>query len=296
MESEPARLRRRGLLLMAIGVSLVALQSCGPSAPHEEPTARPAANLELRQRLVPDVVVDNILRASFDVTWKTRRRRGDIIRGYNVYVATASGLNDLPAQSPQLAAALYNAETFPGDTDGDISTETIHIENVQSGTRYYVHVRTVFPDGTFGPPSREIEVVPRPRGRLTICPLTGTCEDGYSFRLDQPVDRASVDNDFYIYQTSADFFLASPSRIDRNLRHTSFVDLGPSQSLDDYPRLDANAAGEEKLLVRERHSYGLILDGNRIAKLRAVEIQTSSDNPHVVFEYIYQPFAGNRTF
>jgi len=279
---------------VALLVSLGLLQSCGPTPPHEE--AAPDASIEMRQRLVPDVTVDNIQRNSFDVTWQTHRKRGDIIHGYNVYVATESGLTDFPDNSPELKAALFGGFTFPGDTDGDIRTETIRIDNVTSGTRYFVHVRTAFADGSLGHPSNEVEVVPRPRGRLTICPLTGQCEDGFSFRLDQAVDRISIDNDFYIYQTKTDVFVASPSRLDRSLRKTLFVDLGPSETLDDYPRLDRDLGGEEKLLIREGRSIGLILNGNRIAKLRPVEIDRSGNNPHVVFEYIFQPFAGELTF
>lgn len=286
---------RTFLFLAVFCLALGILQSCGPGAPKEEVVA-PDTSLQLRQRLAPDITVGNIRRDAFDATWVTHRLRDDIIRGYNVYVATQSGFNALPASSPELQAGLYNAETFPGDTDGDIGSETIHIANVRTGTPYYVHVRTVFPDGTMGPASQEIEVIPRPRGQLTICPLTGACEDGFAFELDQPVDRASVDNDFYIYQTKAEIFLASPSRIDRNLRHTEFVDLGPSQSLDDYPIMDGDAAGEEKLRIQKGHSVGLLLDGNRIAKLRAIEIENAGDDPHVVFEYIYQPIAGARVF
>lgn len=285
---------RRPLILMTLSLLLGVLQSCGPGAPHEEPTVD--TKIEMRRRLVPDVTVDNVLKNVFDVTWVTHRRSGDIIRGYNVYVVTAAGLSELPADSPELIASLYGAATYPGDTDGDISTETIHIENVTSGTRYFVHVRTVFPDGGMGQPSREVEVVPRPRGQLTLCPMTGDCDGGYSFRLDQPVERTSEDNDIYIFLTKTEAFVASPSRLDRGLRATQFADLGPSASIDDFQRMDPNLAGAEKLAIREGHSIGVILSGNRVAKLRPVEISQSGDNPRVVFEYIYQPVAGESTF
>jgi len=270
------------------------LQSCGVPPPPQE--APPDATLEMRQRLVPDVTVGNVQRTSFDVTWATHRERDDIIRGYNVYVATESGMTELPDDSPELKSALFGGTSYPGDTDGDIRTEAIRIDNVTTATRYYVHVRTVFGDGSLGHPSNEVEVVPRPRGELTICPLTGNCEDGFSFRLDEPVDRISVDNDFYIFQTKTDIVIASPARIDRNLRKTLFVDLGPSESLDDYPHLERDLGGEEKLTVREGRSIGLILNGKRIAKLRPIEIDHSADNPHVVFEYMFQPFVGELTF
>jgi len=254
------------------------------------------ATLELRQRLVPDVIAGEVRKNEFDVTWETHRRRGDIIRGYNVYVATEAALSERPDDSPKLRAALYNAATYPGDTDGDIRTETIHIENVTSGTRYFVHVRTVFPDGTMGLPSPEIEVVPRPRGQLTLCARSGDCDGGFSFRLDRSVESNSEDNDLYLFVTKTGFFIASPSRLDRGLRRSLFADLGPSDSLDDYPRLERDLSGEEKLMVREGYSIAVILKGNRIAKLRPLEIERSRDNPRVVFEYMYQPVSGELAF
>jgi hypothetical protein len=279
---------------MALLMGFCALQSCGPGAPREEAAAD--ATLELSRRLTPDVVVGEVLKNEFDLTWETHRRRDDIIRGYNVYVASDAYLSTLPADSPKLHASLYNAATYPGDTDGDIRTETIHIENVLSGTRYFVHVRTVFPDGTMGLPSPELEVVPRPRGQLTICTSVGDCDDGFSFRLDQAVEKYSDDNDIYVYLTKTDMFIASPSRLDRGLRRSLFVDIGPSGSLDDHPRLERDLNGDEKLMIREGRSFAVILTGNRIAKLRPLEIERAGDNPRVVFEYIYQPISGELTF
>jgi hypothetical protein len=147
-----------------------------------------------------------------------------------------------------------------------------------------------------GLPSPELEVIPRPRGQLTLCTLSGDCDNGFSFRLDRSVERYSDDNDLYIYLTKTDIFIASPSRLDRGLRRSLFADIGPSGSLDDHPRLDRDLSGEEKLVLREGHSIVVILNGNRIAKLRPLEIQRSGDNPRVVFEYMYQPISGELTF
>jgi len=271
-----------------------ALLSCGPPAPPIEVLPEPV--LDRRNLLAPELLTADVFKNYCDVTWKTNRLRGDVIRGYNVYVSPVAGLSELSAASPGLQEKLYLASTYPGDTDGDISIETIRIEGVESGKRFYVHVRTVRPDGGLGPPSCELEIIPRPRGRFTLCPRFSGCSDGFSFRLDSAVTDVSDENDLYLFVTKSEFMLASPSRMDRNLRATRFADLGPSQSLSDHPDFDLKLPMDEKIPIHEGRSIGLLLQGNRIAKLRPVEIQRSVQTLRVVFEYMYQPLADVSSF
>jgi hypothetical protein len=131
---------------------------------------------------------------------------------------------------------------------------------------------------------------------LTLCPRFSDCDEGYSFRLDNPVPADSEDNDLYIYATENEVFLASPSRIDRSLRRTLFADLGTSKSLDDHPSLNSELDGEEKIPVQQGHSVALIMEGNRIAKLRPMRIDRVDGRVLVEFEYVYQPIAGESSF
>jgi hypothetical protein len=233
----------------------------------------------------------------FRLVWEIDRERADIIRGYNVYVSDDGSVASLPPDSKRLRKHLYQASTYPGDTDGDIRRESITIERLEPGIRYYVHVRTVFPNGQQSPPSEEQEVIPRPRGRIVLSPRFSGGDDGFSFRRNEIVPPTSEANDLYLYTTAEGVFLASPSRLNRGLRETRFVALGPSDSLDDYPRLERPWEGEEKIDVKVGHSIGLILEGEHLAKLRPVAVEGSrEDGPQVVFEYVYQPVKGESSF
>jgi hypothetical protein len=278
-------------ILLVLGLTLAA---CGPKPPPPDTTVVSPKN---RSRLTPQLKVANVQKDQFDLIWKVDRNRTDLIRGYNVYVSEDGSVAGLSPDSKRLAKYLYQASTYPGDTDGDIRRESITVERVEPGVRYYVHVRTVFPNGEQSPPSEELDVIPRPRGRIVLSPRFSGGDDGFSFRRDKIVPPTSEANDLYLYTTTEGFFLASPSRLDQGLRETRFVDLGPSDSLDDYPRLERPWTGEERIGVEVGHSIGLILDDEHLAKLRPVAFESSSeDRPQVVFEYVYQPVKGESSF
>ncbi|GAB4314464.1 MAG: hypothetical protein Kow0074_01490 [Candidatus Zixiibacteriota bacterium] len=249
----------------------------------------------MKRRLQPQIADVVVSRDGAVVKWQIDRNRDDIIRGYNVYVSTQPGLVSLGLNDNRLRDALYNQSTYPGDTDGDIRSESIVLQRLQTGERYYVHVRTLFPRGEASTPSNEIEFMPRPQGTLTLRPRLSGGNDGYSFADDTTVEWTSLSNDIYLYMVRDTAYLASPSRLNGELRETRFVTLGFADDFSAYPEISSDD-GAEKVALVERQVIGLRLNDDRIAKLRVVSIDPDADPPTVTFQYRYQPVAGETHF
>lgn len=276
------------LLAMAL---IVGCSSTAPPPPETEPAVTEAMKARLRPQIT-DVVVS---RNGAVVEWQINRTRDDIIRGYDVYVSTQPGLASLDFGNTTLNNALYNQSTYPGDTDGDIRSESIVLERLQTGQRYHVHVRTLFANGESSVASAEVEFMPRPQGMLTLNPRLSGDNDGYSFAEDTTVEWMSLTNDLYLYTVRDTAYLASPSRLNGELRETRFVTLGFADDFSSYPEIPA-VDGLEKIALKERQLIGLRLDDDRIAKLRVVSINRDVDPLAVTFQYRYQPVAGETEF
>jgi len=284
---------RRVAVIVAVAAILRCVGGCGPTAP---PVETAVVSEEVLQRLTPVVEVGPISRDGFRLTWRLDRQRADIIRGFNVYVSTDSGLTGAEPDDDRLRDARYGGAIYPGDVDGDIRQESIAIAGLDTGTRYYVHVRTAFPTGQLSPPSAELTVIPRPRGEFVLHPRLSGAEDGFSFSEDSPVAWTSTQNDIYMYAVRDTLYLASPSRLNGELRQTQFFDLGPSGSIDEYPELTTLPSYREKVPIRRGRSIALRLDGTGIVKLRPRDIHSEADPVSVTFEYMYQPVNGEKQF
>jgi hypothetical protein len=279
----------------AVGLILgLVILGCAPSSPSiiESHGVTPAQ----RVRLTPKITGKTELADRVDVVWTIDRFRADIIRGYNVYVGSDSILAIRPTGDPALVDVLFGGTHFPGDTDGDICQESITVDGLTSGGQYFIHVRTVFPDGSESPASNQERVLPRPRGTFLLVPRFQSGHDGFSFSEDGPAEGTSETNDLYMYTTGNVFHLASPDRLDRTLRATRFVDLGPSFSLDDHPLMPGSGATADRIAVEVGHSIGLVLADGRIAKVRPLGLDTDRDPPRITLEYVFQPTLGEQRF
>lgn len=231
-----------------------------------------------------------------EMTWRTFRGGHDVVGGYDVYVSTSPGLAKLPEGDQRLIGSLYGGTPYPGDTDGIIDSESITIAPVVIGTRYFVHVRTVLPDGHQSPPSEEREVIARPRGSFTLQPRFSGKNDGFSFAGDRGVSCLSDSNDIYLFLGKDGPYLGSPSRLDPLLRSTRFATLGPSVSIDDYPTRSEPPDTSDKVAVESGRSILVLITDGRIAKMRPRQMQGSGSSVAVTFDYVYQPILGEEEF
>ena len=231
-----------------------------------------------------------------ELTWHTFRRERDVVRGYNVYVSGSAGLAGLPEGDSSLSGFLYGGSTYPGDTDGIVDSESISIAPVVMGRRYFVHVRTVFPDGHQGPPADERDVIARPRGALTMPSRFSSKDDGFAFASDRNVPSLSDSNDVYLFVGKDGPYLGSPSRLDPLLRGTRFSSLGSSASIDDFPTCPVPSGSSDKIAVLSGWSILVLMADGRAAKMRPRETAGDRDSMVVVFEYVYQPVLGEERF
>jgi hypothetical protein len=231
-----------------------------------------------------------------ELTWRTFRNDHDIIKGYNVYVATSPGLTGLTDENPELKNSLYGGSTYPGDTDGAIDSESISIQSAVMGTRYFVHVRTVFPDGHQGHPSEEREVIARPRGSMTLRPRFSGANDGFAFESDRNVPSLSDSNDVYLFVMRDGPHLGSPARLDGSLRRTFFSNMGPSASIEEYPAFPNPSERSDKIAVLPGQTLVVMMMDGRMAKLRPRDFAGRHDSLRVIFDYIYQPILGEARF
>jgi hypothetical protein len=231
-----------------------------------------------------------------ELTWRTFRNGRDLIKGYNVYVATSPGLAGLADENPELKHSLYGGSTYPGDTDGVIDSESISIQPAVMGTRYFVHVRTVFPDGHQSHPSEERAAIARPRGSMTLQPRFSEANDGFAFESDHQVPSLSDSNDVYLFVTRDGPHLGSPARLDASLRRTFFSNMGPSASIEDYPVFPNPSDRSDKIAVLSGHTLLVMMMDGRMAKLRPRDFAGRHDSLRVTFDYIYQPIFGEVRF
>ncbi len=270
-----------GLLLwVAIG--------CAPTPPPVEQPMEP-----------PPVASD--LRVTHDdhdilLQWNTNRGEDDLLSGYNIYLSAEQSIVDLPPTSEQLQEHVWLGATYPGDTDPRTDVESAEITGLEYGTKYYLHIRTVGINGTIGPPSMEITVVPRPEGACTLSPRFSDGEDGFNFVAQEYVPARNSRNDLYLYVRQDSVFAASPQRLNPANRPTAFYPLGPSQSIDDFPRPDYTGDGQESVYLREQYSYLLLTAEENHVKFRVNDIELSGDVPQIQLDYICQLRPGERAF
>ena len=277
-------------------LALASLLSCAPvpmptPVPAPSPAPPHATSLPAPQLDRVEGFTDHI-----ELTWRTFRNDRDLIKGYNIYVANFPGLAGLTDENPELKRFLYDNSTYPGDTDGIIDSESISIQPVMMGTRYFVHVRTAFPDGHQGPPSEEREVIARPRGSMTLGPRFSGAKEGFSFASDREVPSLSDSNDVYLFIGRDGPHLGSPARLDASLRRTAFSNMGPSASIEDYPACFNPPDRTDKIAVLSGQTTLVTLNDGRMAKLRPRNLTGGRDSLRVTFDYIYQPIIGEPHF
>ena len=233
---------------------ILLLASCGPKP---KPTI---AN-------VPYEFEAEALDSGAILRWQINRE-GGLIGGYEIYLA----------DSPEEAGAPYNNSSYPGDTDGNTSRESIELVGLENGKTYYAYVRTIQADGSLTAPSRKISFRPLEQGRITITSNYLIDKSGYSFAGHKYAVVRNSDNDFYIYSTGAKMGISSPSRMHSSLRQTRIKMAGKASS--EYASTQSLSIGA---------TYLLELANGGHAKMTAIDIHGASPEIVATFDYIYYP-------
>ncbi len=242
--------------LIIITVMLIMTQiSCGPKPSKIAPNTPYNLTVETKSR-------------GAVLYWQVIREKDTPISGYNIYLAN----------SPKSKGELYNSAPYPGDTDGDITRESIELTRLENGQKYYVWINTVYTNGNSSKPSNRLTFTPLSMGRITISPNHTTKKSGFCLSLEKMTLARDFDNDFYIYSSSKKAGISSPSRLHPSLRKTLI-------KIDNDPK---SKFSESQPLVKGE-TYTLRIADGGIGKLTLVKLTGSKLNRSVVFDYIYYP-------
>jgi len=202
------------------------------------------------------------------LSWQINRVKGVPVGGYNIYLA----------DSPESPGKLYNSGPYPGDTDGDITRESIELMRLTNGKIYYVYINTVLNGGKLSTPSARVKFIPLSQGSIKISPNHSTSKSGYSFIKEKLTAARDFDNDFYIYATADKIGISSPSRLHSSLRKTLI-------------KIESNADSkfsQTQLLVKGKTYILRTADGGN-AHLTFTRLIGDKPSLTAVFDYIYYP-------
>jgi hypothetical protein len=199
------------IALLAISLSL----SCGPKPPG------------LGASRGKELPAPYALRAEADshratLQWSINRSRNDYISGYNIYLADDLAVKDRSAWIKKPGVP-YNQAPYPGDTDGDISRESISLKNLDNGRSYLALVRTVGPDGGESESSNIAAFTPVASGIFIISANQDASNGGFNFESETQVPGRGPKSDIYLYTTEKRIGLSAPYRLGGGFRKTKFT-------------------------------------------------------------------------
>ena len=181
--------------LRCISIFALAAAGCAGTGPKPEPATS-----------LPRVYELTVTPGDRQLTleWSVNRASGQVFSGYNLYLVKPQTQGD---------ATPYNAEPYPGDTDGDPSRETFVAEPLDNGVTYTCFVRAVGTDGEMGPPTALVEGICRPGGEGNLQPIYSGDYDGFDLATGRYVSTDHDDCDVAFFHKDGKDILISPSEI-----------------------------------------------------------------------------------
>jgi hypothetical protein len=188
-------------------VLLIVMAGCGPKP----------VTTETHHGCEPDLVMVEPGPKMLTVAWKATC--DDLIAGYNIYVSDQPLDNYSDAALPS-SIKPFNDAPFPGDTSPDDGIEYFEANGLEPGVKYYVTVRTVFPDRTQSKASAEISEGCGFTGEIILPVRYATENDGFSMVDGEYVKSKDLSNDLYYFNKDGIDYLNSPTRLDGFLRES----------------------------------------------------------------------------
>lgn len=202
------------------------------------------------------------------IYWRIDRPANMATGGYYIYLA----------ETATDTGRLYNSAPYPGDTDGDVTRESINIQGLTDGYAYYAWIKTIMANGELGPRSEKLRFIPVEMGELKIrCDILAD-SSGYSFAKRKYTKARDYDNDFYLYYKGG-LNISSPSLYNSGLRKTSFMAGG------NFPVEKPNF--KTSLPLVENREYILKSADNSIIRLRLVSAIGKPKPTEAIFKYSF---------
>jgi hypothetical protein len=198
--------------------------------------------------------------------WRVDRMASIPIQGYNIYLAN----------SPDGKDNLYNAIPYPGDTDGNITRESIELVGLKNAQRYYATIRTVFGNGELTDKSSTISFLPLAKDTIELSQNYLTDKSGFCFSKGVYTATRDYANDIYVYSVSGKVGLSSPSLLYSGLRKTLIS-------------REAENRFATSLVIKEGETYKLKTADNALVKIKLLSIKRLASEISVTMEYTYYP-------
>jgi len=212
-----------------------------------------------------------------------------ILRGFNIYVTEKPVAASYPGSEIPSQFQPYNREVYPGDTLGNPERESYAIEGIDNATRYYVHVRDVYTDGSQSPPSNEIPLVVYAQGQFSLTPSYSGDHDGFDFKTGKYCRTDDMNNDIYFYSKDGEDFLCSPARLGPVNRDTRIFAAGTGAPPEDWATMKPNDDFDERVRLQEGGVYILNTADGYPVKLEVLAMTGNGDKRQISFDYIYKP-------
>lgn len=255
----------RRFLILIIVISL----GCAPK-PVLKPTP-PITVIEIPAPFNLDVKTGN---RQATLLWSINRSDSIPISGYNIYISDNS-ISDSSTWKANPGSP-YIIPPYPGDTDGDTGHETMPLDRLSNGHRYFALVRTVGPDNRESKSSNVIEFTPLARGEFTISIDHNAPTGGFNFENEKSVPARDPRCDIYLYATESKIGLSSPDRLGAGLRKTRFQE----------PSLNGNQLETVKI---SRGDWLMVETKTGQAKIQIENIQGNYPDISARISYIYYP-------
>ena len=271
------------LLLVAVGFWL----SCGPGKVPDE-----AAD-----RCYPEDLRVEVNSHMMDISWKNNCDQ--LISGYNIYISDEPLAAAYPGANLPGTVVPFNPASYSGDTNPDDGVEHFIAERLENGRKYYVSVRTVYPDRTLSTPSDELIAVCGPRGEIELSIRYKSNQDGFSFEQNQYVRADDSSNDLVFYSKEGEDYIDAPSRLNGFIKANRIRKTSLSGSFDEIRRPAARLEGEPtKVRVAVEKGDWLWVrtpDGTN-ALVKVLDIHGAGSDRKIRLFFAYSPLAGEMLF
>ena len=255
---------------------------CGPKVSEEIPSECVPKDM----RVLPNS-------GMMTVIWKSDCRR--LIGGYNIYISEEPLAKAYPGQEVPSSVAAFNLTPFPGDTNPDDGEEHFVAEGLTDGVKYYVTVRTVFPDRSLSKPSEEIVISCGARGEIELPIRYRSDNDGFSFARNDYVSSTDLANDLCFFSKDGVDYLMSPSRLDGFLKENKLALLkfrGELNAVRAKVAASGTTPAEERVAVKKGDWVHIRTNDNKNALVQVLDVSGQGDDRRIKLFVAYSSVTG----
>lgn len=224
--------------------------------------------------------------------------------GYIIYWNANSSLASL--QPPNFPATAKSDTVLKGEP------KSYTVQDLDQGTKYFIHVRAYKSNGDYSRGTNEIDAAPRPEGTGTIyekAAPTGN-NSGFDFSAGQSFSFVieNRDNiDIYLgtvntNDSGGDLYLKSPDQVqsanDWSSRASFIKDEGTADTRAEYDEVTTttDSGWLKKAAVLLNHVYVIKTPENNYAKIWITAISGTSGTRTITFQWAFQPITNYPSF